>query len=137
MFQRPDLSPYVGLPWRSKGRARDGLDCWGLVQLVYKEKLGIKLPSYTDEYMCATDGEAIQAIVNNAKAQWREVPAAGEGAYDLALIRVMGHERHIGLVVRAGMLLHIEERRTSTIESYHGPMLARRVVGFYRHEFMR
>jgi cell wall-associated NlpC family hydrolase len=137
MFQRPDLSPYVGLQWRSKGREKDGVDCWGLLRLVYKEKLGIQLPSYTDEYLCADDGEAIQALVNGAKDQWTRVHDTMERAYDLVLIRWMGHERHVGLVAGAGRILHIEENRTSTIEPYHGPMIAKRIVGFYRHEFLK
>jgi cell wall-associated NlpC family hydrolase len=36
---------YVGLPFRDKGRARTGLDCYGLVVLVLREQFGVEVPS--------------------------------------------------------------------------------------------
>ena len=40
------MTPYIGLPYLTGGRNKKGLDCWGLMRLIYKEEKGIELPEY-------------------------------------------------------------------------------------------
>ncbi len=40
----------VGIPYKHNGRNKNGLDCWGLVYLFFKE-LGIELPKNDGEYV--------------------------------------------------------------------------------------
>ena len=50
------ISELVGVPCKHRGRDRDGLDCYGLIWLVYHEA-GIKLPDfeYSTEWKKVTE----------------------------------------------------------------------------------
>jgi cell wall-associated NlpC family hydrolase len=128
-----NLDEYVGLPWLERGRDRAGIDCWGLLALVYAERLGITLPSYRDDYQTTADTEAIAGLIDDHMDPWMLIPAGGEREGDGLLMSVSGRPRHVGVVVAPGLVLHIERGCGSLIENYRSARLRRRVVGFYRH----
>jgi cell wall-associated NlpC family hydrolase len=41
---------YLGIPYKNKGRDIIGLDCWGLVMMIYRDILKIDLPDTVDQY---------------------------------------------------------------------------------------
>src|SRR5262249_15997138 len=57
------IAGYVGLPFRSLGRDRDGLDCWGLVHLVYREVFRLEVPAYSEDYVTAYDCREIGELI--------------------------------------------------------------------------
>lgn len=123
---------YVGLPFLDRGRSLVGLDCWGLLCLVYRELRGIELPSYAEAYVTAADRAGIAALIADEISPWQPVPAGEEMPFDGVLMREGKFPRHIGLVTLPGKLLHVDRGETSRIESYRAGLLACRVVGFYR-----
>ena len=134
MYAR-DFASYVGLPFKDQGRDRSGVDCWGLLRLVYVELAGVVLPSYADTYVTTEDGEAIQALIAGRLEPWAEVPERAVRPLDAVLMRYGREESHIGLVVRRGSVLHTGLHiGASRIELYNGMRLKRRVTRFLRHE---
>lgn len=130
-----EFNQYVGLPFRDKGRDRDGLDCWGLLRLVYAEQAGVDLPSYAEDYATAADTRALADMIAGRLLPWREVSEEAVKPLDGLLMCHGGMERHIGVVVRRGLVLHIGlEIPTSRIEHYGSLRLKRRVSRFLRHE---
>ena len=130
-----DFNQYVGLPYRDKGRDRSGLDCWGLLRLVYHEQAGIALPSYAEDYVTAEDRQAIADLIAGRRQPWSEVAEETVKPLDGLLMCHAGLERHIGIVVRRGLVLHVGlEIPESRIESYRSLRLKRRVSRFLRHE---
>lgn len=129
------LGDYVGIPYLLHGTTREGLDCWGLPRLWYLEQYGIELPSFGDRYgreLTAAERAHIAAIIRGESETWRSILPGCEQRGDLVLLRVMGDESHLGLVVEPGRMLHARAGIDSCVERYDSPVWARRVAGFYR-----
>lgn len=123
---------YVGLPWRPHGRDRDGVDCWGLVWLVYRDLMGIDLPSYAGEVSPVEAVEIAAMMAGGAVGGgWARVSAPRP--LDLVSFRVYGHECHVGLALDCRQALHIDEGRTAEVVRLDdGGPWARRRSGFWR-----
>lgn len=128
MFDR-----FIGLPYLDRGRDFDGVDCWGLVRLVFRDLRCIDLPSFSERYLTAADPRAIAALIADELDPWEEIAAGQETVFDAVLMREGGHPRHIGLVAAPGMVLHVQRGETSRIERYRFGLLSHRTVGFYRY----
>ncbi|MGY3366193.1 putative lipoprotein NlpC [Bradyrhizobium sp. GM2.4] len=127
---------YVGLPKLHAGRSRDGVDCYGIVWLVYREVLNIELPSFAGEAMDVPEREDIAALIARGRstAPWRFVENGCEREFDMAVFRRGKLESHVGLVVSPGRMLHIVDVGESHIGSYADGPWRSRIVGFHRHE---
>lgn len=132
-----DWSRYVGLPFVDKGRDWAGIDCWGLLRLVYAETFGLDLPSFADGYATTADRVAVAALIGRSVGRatpWQTVASGAERPGDGILIREGGEPRHVGIVVRPGRMLHAtREAGAAVIENYRGCLWRRRIIGFYRH----
>lgn len=124
---------YIQLPYISKGRTFEGVDCWGLVRLVYQHELGIQLPSYTEDYESAEHGESAGAAVRQYSQEWLNIERGKEQAFDVVVINLKGHPMHCGVVVRPGVMMHILKDSRVTMESFEGMLWKKRVHGIYRY----
>lgn len=43
-----NFSKYIGLPYKHKGREFNGIDCYGMPHLIYKNELDVALPEFTN-----------------------------------------------------------------------------------------
>jgi cell wall-associated NlpC family hydrolase len=124
---------YIGLPFQEHGRTRDGLDCWGLAILVYREQLGIHLPSYETDYSDTLATQEISAIVVREKRRdWRPVPPGSERVGDIVLFRLHGAASHVGIVIGGNRFLHVHQEIDSIHEDYGSLRWGKRVEGFWR-----
>jgi len=131
----PDwVNAYVGLPFKAHGRDRDGVDCWGLVRLVLADQFGTRLPSYAGGYASVEDAEDIGRLIRGEMGPWREIVPGQEQAGDVVLMRLMNQPMHVGVVVAAGWMLHIEDGIDACLEPYDGAKWRRRVLELYRHD---
>ena len=102
---------WEGVPHRTGGRDRDGIDCSGLVQAVFHEAFGVDLPRTSHEQSFAGQG----------------VEAADMLPGDLVYFAEKGGG-HIGVVVEAGRFLHASSTvgvTVSELDAYWRPRLLR------------
>jgi cell wall-associated NlpC family hydrolase len=124
---------YIDLPFKMDGRDHDGVDCWGLVRLVYLHK-GVNLPTYSGVFTSTS----ISALKNVSRAmalesaRWRKVETPQDG--DVVLLNGSGRPFHCGIVCGRTDMLHIEEGINSCVESFTGLKWKNRINGFYRYD---
>lgn len=122
---------YIGKEFRDNARGPDAYDCWGLMLAVLREQYHIDAPQLSDEYI-GVDDARIPDVVNAQRASglWHEVDAPLPG--DVVLMRIMGREQHVGVVVSHSEMLTIERGTLSCIERYNSLRWKGRVSGFFR-----
>lgn len=124
---------YIGLPFLPDGRTKAGLDCWGLVQLVYREQKGIELPSYSGIYTADTVEKLreIAEIMEMESVKWPRVDIPQD--FDVVRLRFSGRLAfHVGVVVGKDFL-HITQGIQSTVERLNSPVWKQKITGFYRY----
>lgn len=110
-----------------------GWDCYGLYRYVLAERLGILVPSYSDDYATDTDGDGIaRAIRAYAPIGWAEIHPAGASEGDAVVLRIAGLPWHCGYVIEPGMMLHARRGAGTCIERYTAPLWEKRLEGIYR-----
>jgi cell wall-associated NlpC family hydrolase len=125
---------YIGLPFYSGGREKSGLDCWGLIRLVYKEQFNIDLPIYDGMDGEKSEAREIAACIHEYKSAWLEVERGSEQEGDIIILRINGWPMHIGVVFKKGSMLHIMKGMNAVLEKYTSPKWEKRIFAFVRHK---
>ena len=121
---------YIGLPYKLYGRTKRGIDCWGLVRLVYSDRFGVELPSYSQNYSHTMDHEGFVKSFGEEIRRWTPVDEPEE--FDVAWCRVAGIECHTGIMLGNGRMLHAMLGNDSCIVRVDNPAWQRRVLQCYR-----
>lgn len=130
-----DCTPYIGLPFLARGRDRHGLDCWGLVRLVYAEQFGIELPSLHERYTDIDDFKTLAAVTTTTALNWQEVPAGQEQVGDVLVFRIKNFPVHVAVCLGQDQMLHVHEGIETVIDRYdRSPHWANRLVAAYRYK---
>ena len=121
---------YIGIPFKYKGRTEEGLDCWGLARLIYKNEYNITLPSFSSEYE-DNDVNRIEELIAQYKEGWESVDSPSEGT--AVLFKIMGCDSHIGIAISPTHFIHAREGYDSAIEAFDSPYWKRRIVGHFKY----
>lgn len=131
------VEPYIGLPWRTLGRTRDGLDCYGLVRLVLQERWGVTTPAFDGAGWTGQrkkeDLAAFARFVDGNMPDWRKVLWVARRSGDGVLLKVRGLPVHIGLIVSPDWFLHIQAGHNAAVERFDSLVWRHRICGVHRH----
>lgn len=127
-----EIEKYLTIPFKDRGRDWNGVDCWGLVHLFYKEEFGINLPPYLDVNEKWNQVGQIAAVMGVEKNKWKRVETPTLG--DLVLFNITGMPVHVGIVLDKQLMLHALDKVGVSIEPYRTLKWGTRIEGFYRYE---
>lgn len=112
------------------GRSINGLDCWGLVFLVYAETFGISLPTFPGLSVSNLTAETLREV----ESQWTQVEKPFEGCLVAMSQRSAIH--HVGIYTSAdgGRVVHCREHSNVVVDTLRGlSVKGFQVIKFYRH----
>ena len=126
---------YVGIPFVARGTTRRGVDCLGLLRMVYAEQIGIELPDHLESYG-GVEPENFPEIAEAIKAErplWSPISRWHEQEFDVAVFRMFGLPIHLAVVVRPGLMLHAMHGMNSVQTEYGSRYWMPKLYGFFRH----
>ncbi len=125
---------YFGIPYVDGGRDEKGVDCWGLVRLIYQKEFKIELPSYPG---IASDGVfSIHKTIQEEEKEkeWIEVAVPFDGAAVGMSQREIIH--HVGVFVTpdGGKIIHCQDKQSIIVDTRRRLVeKGFRVIRYYRH----
>jgi cell wall-associated NlpC family hydrolase len=128
----PWAKEYVGIPFISGGRDRNGADCYGLVRLVRTEQFGDRLPLLSGDYTDADNFAETEALMRSRRPLLAGRPVEIPEAGDVCVLRFHGLPVHLGICAGGGWMLHTLKGTGSVLQRISDPHLAGRVEGWYR-----
>lgn len=114
---------YIGVPYSQ-------LDCYALVRKVSEEVFGRELPSFADYIRDAEQLMSQEAM----SPRWRPVTKEEAVAGDIAaLASSAGRERHVGIYLGGGNILHTSGAYGSLVQPERGLRLMGYIeINYYR-----
>ncbi len=128
---------YIGTPWRHQGRTRAGLDCVGLLYLVWCD-LGLDPSVDGTGYGHVSDGRWLRETVNRLLVRG---PSPRPGGVVLMAQGGM-HPLHVGIISvlhdgGVGAIVHAHALARKVVEQDFVPALGLRPVAYYRYPEIR
>lgn len=125
---------FIKIPFAERGRSRaEGVDCWGLARIIYKELLNIDLPSLLD-YVDTDDRLKISQLYNSEHNTWIDIKQGDEKEFDIIIFKMNGLPTHVGIVISKDTMIHCERGSGVSVVNFRKEnQWYRRIIGIYRH----
>lgn len=118
---------YIGIPFVDGGRDLNGLDCWGLVKLIYKEQYNIDLPEY---YISAMATVSITAEMRAEEHKWIKLEQPEAPCLVVINLTCGPWADHVGVYLGVGKFIHCYKRSGVVIDRLSH--WQSRIIGYYK-----
>ena len=127
-------APFVGAPYRLRGRTPAGWDCWGCVSHLRDVVFSKPTPSWVEAYSLE-DGanavrlaERVEQLVRERLSAWTPVePRSGA----VVLLSFFDRVAHVGLMLTDKVFIHALHGCETVISQTTDPRWKSRVRGYY------
>jgi len=119
------FNKYKGLKYRNKGRDKDGVDCYGIIYLIFKEERGIILPDFLGVDYSPDFAKKGENHIINEKGKlvdsFQKVDKPYK-LYDILLFSLKGYGivNHCGMYLKDNKFIHIYKDSISKINRLQG-----------------
>ncbi len=127
-----DFRKYCSIPFKDLGRTIEGIDCWGLIVLFYRQELQIELPE-TLGYTTCSNANEVSKDVEAGRPSWIDVDRHQAAPGDLVVLSLRSLPSHVGLVVDHHRFMHALTDIGIVVEKFNSPLWANRLEGIYTH----
>lgn len=116
-----NFSKYIDIPYKNLGRDFEGVDCWGLICLIFKHEKNIILPDFTElKYEKGWYKKGHNHILDNKgtiDGTFWDIVNRPYKVYD-GFIFYLSSEKianHTGMYIGNNKFIHVYEEKTSCI----------------------
>jgi len=134
---RYNFGKYIGLSYKELGRDFSGVDCYGIIVLIFKNELGIDLPDFTD-LLYAKDRFNIlnksDHILNSIGIQWIPINEPYK-IFDGLIFnsnKDLRFTNHVGMYIGDEKFIHIIVDSTSLVSRLDDLFWSRKLYGAMR-----
>ena len=124
-------SNLIGVPFVDGGRSLDGLDCWGLVKLVYKDLFDVELPDFV---YADTRDPKIPDLIDAERQMWTPLERDDWAIGTVLVLRIAGQPFHTGVVVEPpDQFIHAQRGVGVVLANARSWRWSNRIVGAYEY----
>jgi len=112
---------YIGIPFKYGGRDKNGVDCWGIVVLIYKNELGIELFDMANYDPSIKSSSKFYQSISDFHNLWEKIDINTNTlkVYDIILFSLDNENKeiptHIAVYTDFNRIIHCTEYMPVTI----------------------